>query len=123
MGYTDGVFRLELLGDRESGEAGELCGECAGRRGGAMVEEEVKLKHGFSLAGAAVDVALRRSVKLSEVTDGRYIGATYLHLSPRTILRLAEPRELQRLGFVHDAEATAETSVHVLRGSERSRRL
>jgi hypothetical protein len=106
LGYTDGVFHLELLRDRRSGEF--LFGECAGRRGGAMVEEEVKVKRGFSLAGAAVDIALGRPVQPPpEVVEERYVGSTYMHLPSGTILRVAEPAELQRLGFVHDVHISA----------------
>jgi hypothetical protein len=105
LGYTDGVFHMELLRDRQTGEF--VFGECAARRGGVMVEEEVKLKHGFSLAGAAVDIALQRSVQPSVVVDDRYVGTTYLYLPFGTILRVAEPEELQQLGFVHDVHISA----------------
>jgi hypothetical protein len=103
--YGDGVFHLELL--RERGTGTFLFGECAARRGGAMVQEEVALKHGFSLAGAAVDIALGRAVRSSRTLDERFVGSTYLHLPPGTILSVARPEDLQELGFVHDVYISA----------------
>jgi hypothetical protein len=105
LGYEDGVFHLELLRDRRSGEF--LFGECAGRRGGAMVQEEVALKHGFSLAGAAVDIALGRPVRAPGTAYDRCVGSTHLHLPPGTILHIAGPEDLQELGFVHDVYVSA----------------
>jgi hypothetical protein len=72
-----------------------------------MVQEEVALKHGFSLAGAAVDIALGRAVRSSRTLDERFVGSTYLHLPPGTILSVARPEDLQELGFVHDVYISA----------------
>jgi hypothetical protein len=105
LGYEDGVFHLELLRDRRSGEF--LFGECAARRGGAMVQEEVALRHGFSLAGAAVDIALGRPVRAPGAAYDRCVGSTHLHLPPGTILHVAGREDLQELGFVHDVHVSA----------------
>lgn len=105
LGYSDGVFHLELLRERGTGEI--LFGECAARRGGAMIQEDVALKHGFSLAAAAVDIALRRPIREPGPTDERFVGMTYLYLPPGTIVSLAEPEQLRELGFVHDVHISA----------------
>lgn len=105
LGYEDGVFHLELLRVRGSGEF--LFGECAARRGGAMVQEDVVLKHGFSLAAAAVDVAVGRPVREPGPLDPRFVGSTYLYLSPGTIVEIADPDLLLELEFVHEVHISA----------------
>lgn len=105
LGYTEGVFHLELLRERGTGEF--LFGECAARRGGGMIQEEVAFKHGFSLAGAAIDISLRRAVREPGPISDRFVATTYLYLPSGTILSVAEPGHLQELGFVHDVHISA----------------
>ncbi len=105
LGYAEGVFHLELLRVRGSGDF--LFGECAARRGGAMVQEEVLLKHGFSLAAAAVDVAVRHPVCRPGPVDKRFVGSTYLYLPPGTIISIAGPEQMRECEFVHDVHISA----------------
>jgi hypothetical protein len=85
LGFTDGVFHMELF----LGPDGRFVfSECAARRGGAMVEEEIRFKYGYSLAAAAVDVALGRPVAVHTAEHPGEVGTTYLHLPPGLVLDL-----------------------------------
>ncbi len=103
--YRDGVFHMELLLERSSGTL--YFSECAGRRGGGMIQEEVAVKHGFSLADAAVDVALGEPVATARTPTSRHVGTTYLHLPRGTIVKLPNPAAFTTSGYLHDIYISA----------------
>jgi hypothetical protein len=109
LGYADGVFHLELL--LEAGTGTLYFGECAGRRGGAMIQEQVLVKHRYSLARAAVQVALGEQVRPGGDLSPRHVAMTYLFLPEGTILRLPDARRLLREDYVHDVEITAKLGI------------
>lgn len=107
LGHTDGVFHLELLLDRASDTF--VFGEVAARVGGCLTQEAVLLKHGFSLAGAAVDVALGRQLRPAEPGpgDGRCVAATSLHLPRGTIVKLPDPGRFTAPDDLHELRIAA----------------
>ncbi|MEU5365738.1 hypothetical protein ABZ354_20095 [Streptomyces sp. NPDC005925] len=106
LGYTDGVFHLELLLDRSSDSF--VFGEVAARVGGCLTQEAVLLRHGFSLAGAAVDVALGRPLRPAEGgPDDRWVAATSLHLPRGTIVKLPNPDRFTAPEDIHELRIAA----------------
>jgi hypothetical protein len=94
LGLRSSVFHLEFF-VRPGGEL--VFGECAARRGGALIEEEVRISRGVSLACAAVDLALGQRPE-PKATPGAAltaeIGTTYLTLPAGVVLDLARREEL-----------------------------
>lgn len=105
LGYENGAFHLELLLERGTGQF--VFGECAARVGGGMIQEAVRLKHGFSLAGAAVDVALGRVVHDTGTVSDRYVGSTSLHLPRGTIIKLPTAAQFCAESYVEDVRIAA----------------
>lgn len=105
LGYDDGAFHLELL--RERGTGRFLFGECAGRRGGAMIEEEVLAKFGYSIAGGTIDAFLGREPRRPTRHDPDWFGSTYMHLPAGTLVDVAGPEDLLELDFVHAVHISA----------------
>jgi biotin carboxylase len=106
LGYRDGVFHMELL--LESTSDTLYFGECAARRGGGMIEEEVVTKHSFSLAEAAVDVAVGTPVSPPTTMPlNRHVGTTYLNLPRGTIIKLPDPKRFCAPDYVHDLYVSA----------------
>jgi hypothetical protein len=105
LGYEDGVFHMELLLDRDSDSF--WFGECAGRVGGALIQEAVQVKHGFSLAGAAVDICLGESVSPAGPPEDRCVATTSLHLPRGTIVKLPDPDRLAATDGVHEVRISA----------------
>lgn len=90
--YKEGVFHMEVF-RRPDGTL--VFGECAARRGGALVEEEVRLQNNFSLASAAVDIALGSRVEISSSEYDAVVGTTFLQIaSGGVILHLPLREEL-----------------------------
>ncbi|MFI9274828.1 hypothetical protein ACIGXM_29565 [Kitasatospora sp. NPDC052896] len=105
LSYEDGVFHMELLLDRDSDT---FCfGECAGRVGGGLIQEAVLVKHGFSLAGAAVDVCLGEPVRPAGPADDRCVASTSLHLPRGTIVKLPNPERFAATDGVHEVRVSA----------------
>ncbi|MFF7949034.1 ATP-grasp domain-containing protein [Streptomyces griseorubiginosus] len=100
LGYTDGVFHLELLLDRSSDTF--FFGEVAARVGGCLIQEAVLLKHDFSLAGGAVDVALGRPVQSTSETTDRCVATTSLHLPRGTVVRLPNSGRFAAADDIHE---------------------
>lgn len=105
LGYQNGVFHLELLLERGTGQF--VFGECAARIGGCMIQEAVRLKHGFSLAGAAIDVALGRTVHDTGTLSERCVGTTSLHLPRGTIIKLPTAARFSAASYVEDVRIAA----------------
>lgn len=105
LGYRDGVFHLELLLDSRTDEF--FFGECAARRGGVMIEQEVRVKHGVSLARSAMEVALGEPFSGKETPNRLYVGSTHLHLPRGTILKLPDVQTFCAPDYIHDLHITA----------------
>lgn len=105
LGHTDGAFHLELLREAETGRF--FFGECAGRRGGAMIEEEVLVKYGYSITAGAVDAMLGRLPSQVPQECEDWVGMTYIYLSAGTLIEVAAPEDLLKLPFVHAVHISA----------------
>ncbi|MFE4924887.1 acetyl-CoA carboxylase biotin carboxylase subunit family protein [Streptomyces sp. NPDC056661] len=101
LGLSDGVFHMEVFYDADSGHL--AFGECAARRGGGLVEEEIRRKFGISLAEAAAHCALGMPpVVKPEIRPG-VVGAVYLPYSPGALIRMPTAREVVGLPGVEYA--------------------
>jgi hypothetical protein len=105
LGYHDGVFHMELLLDSATDTL--YFSECGARRGGGMIQEEVFAKYGYSLAGAAVDVAVGHPVLRAGLVDDRHVGTVYLYLPPGTIVRLPDPGRFVEPDYVYALHISA----------------
>jgi hypothetical protein len=92
LGLADGVFHMELFHDPETGEL--TFSECAARRGGALVHEELQAKFGVSLGESAVLCAARRRPEPAVKVDPRVIGGGFLMGRPGTLWKCPSPAEL-----------------------------
>jgi hypothetical protein len=98
LGLRDGVFHMELFHDPETGEL--TFSECAARRGGALVHEELQAKFGVSLGESAVLCAAGRRPDLRVKVDPRVIGGGFLMGRPGTLWHCPSPAELTALDGV-----------------------
>ncbi|OIJ87788.1 hypothetical protein BIV25_38195 [Streptomyces sp. MUSC 14] len=105
LGYTDGVFHMELLLDRSSDSF--FFGEVAARVGDVLIQEAVLFRHGFSLAGAAVDVALGRPVGSVGDPSDRCVATTSLHLPRGTIVKLPNADRFTEADDIHELRIAA----------------
>ncbi|MYV62753.1 hypothetical protein GTW37_29170 [Streptomyces sp. SID4931] len=76
LGLRDGVFHMELFHDPDTGAL--TFGECAARRGGALVQEVVHTKFNVDLAACAIQVALGRRPEIDVKIHPGAIGGAYL---------------------------------------------
>jgi biotin carboxylase len=101
LGLERGVFHLELFHDPESGEL--TFGECAARRGGALVHEEIQAKFGVHLGDCAVLCSLDRRPEIDVKIRPEAIGGGYLMGRPGVLLRCPTAAELAELPGVEFA--------------------
>jgi biotin carboxylase len=95
LGPYSGVFHMELFHDPRDGSV--TFSECAARRGGALVQEELQAKFAVDLGDCAVQCALGRHPELSvKIRDG-VIGGTYLLGPAGTLISCPSPAELREL--------------------------
>jgi len=92
LGLRSGVFHMELFHDPATGEI--TFSECAARRGGALVHEELQAKFGVNLGEAAVLAAIGQRPDPAVKTDPRVIGGGYLLGGPGTLMRCPTPAEI-----------------------------
>jgi hypothetical protein len=92
LGLRTGVFHMELFHDPATGEL--AFGECAARRGGVLVHEELQAKFQVNLAESAVLCALGRRPDLQVKTDPRVIGGGFLMGRPGTLIKCPTPAEI-----------------------------
>jgi hypothetical protein len=92
LGLSRGVFHMELFHDPATGAL--TFSECAARRGGALVHEELQAKFGVSLGESAVLCAAGRRPDLPVKLDHRVIGGGFLISRPGTLLRCPSPADL-----------------------------
>jgi biotin carboxylase len=76
LGMLDGVFHMELF--KPPGGGPLVFGECAARRGAALVQEEVLCKFRVDLAEEAVRAAIGWQPRLDVKVAPETVGTTYL---------------------------------------------
>ncbi|MFI9778717.1 hypothetical protein ACIHCV_29060 [Streptomyces sp. NPDC051956] len=91
----DGVFHMELFHDPATGEL--TFSECAARRGGALVHEELQAKFNVNLCDAALQCALGRRPELDVKERPETIGGTYLMAQPGTLIHSPAPADILAL--------------------------
>ncbi len=101
LGLRSGVFHMELFRDPEDGEF--VFGECAARRGGALVQEEVQAKFNVHLGDCAVRCSMGRLPELDVKQRPGVIGSSYLPGRPGVLLRCPTPAQLRKLPGVEFA--------------------
>ncbi|WP_189382348.1 hypothetical protein [Streptosporangium nondiastaticum] len=102
LGLRQGMFHMELFHDPESGAL--TFGECAARRGGALVQEVVQAKFNVDLAETAIQVALGRRPELDVKILPGAVGGAYLTAPPGLLL-----------GYPSAAEVMARPGVEFVR--------
>jgi biotin carboxylase len=92
LGLRDGVFHMELFHDADTGEL--AFSECAARRGGVLVHEELQAKFGVNLAESAVLCAIGRRPDPQVKLDSRVIGGGFLMGRPGILAKCPSPAEI-----------------------------
>jgi biotin carboxylase len=92
LGLQDGVFHMEVFDDEESGRL--VFGECAARRGGALIEEQIIAKFGVRLAEAAVQCALGIRPQIKPVPQPGVFGCVFLPYTPGVLFSTPSAEEL-----------------------------
>jgi biotin carboxylase len=92
LGMLDGVFHMELFHDADRGEL--VFGECAARRGAALVQEEVHCKFNVDLSEEALRRALGWPPRLEVKIRPGIVGTTYLRGRPGTLMACPSPAQL-----------------------------
>ncbi|MFI5617750.1 ATP-grasp domain-containing protein [Streptomyces sp. NPDC051567] len=101
LGLRDGVFHMELFHD--PGTGGLTFSECAARRGGALIHEQIQAKFGVHLGEAALMSALGRTPRAEvEVRPGVF-GTSYLKGRAGIMFGCPSPAELRALPGVEFA--------------------
>lgn len=102
----DGIFHLEMFYDNQTGtddRTGALVfGECAARRGGGPICDEISYKFGVDLVECAVRIALGDPVEISPLVRDGVVASTYLPVVTGTTIAYPSAAEvLARDGVVH----------------------
>lgn len=92
LGLRSGVFHMELFYDPETGDV--TFSECAARRGGALVHEELQAKFQVHLGESAVLCAVGQRPEPPVKVDPRVIGGGYLMGRPGTLVRCPSPADI-----------------------------
>lgn len=92
IGLTDGIFHMELFHDPGTGAL--VFGECNGRRGAALVAEEIRYKFNVDLGEEAVRCALGLPPRLDVKVSPDSIGNTYLLGPPGLLVSSPSPAQV-----------------------------
>jgi hypothetical protein len=95
LGLRDGAFHLELFHDPATGVL--TFGECAARRGGALIHEEIQAKFNVHMGEATLLSALGRKPVLEVKIRPGAVGGAYLLGRPGTLLNCPSPAEMLTL--------------------------
>ncbi|QGV80453.1 ATP-grasp domain-containing protein [Streptomyces ficellus] len=101
LGLRDGVFHMELFHDPQTGRL--TFSECAARRGGALIHEQVQAKFGIHLGEAALRCAIGRDPGADVEHRPELFGTSYLKGRAGTLLSCPAPAELRALPGVEFA--------------------
>jgi biotin carboxylase len=94
LGMTDGVFHMELFRPADGGPL--MFGECAARRGAAMIFEEVLWKFNVDLAEEMLLAQLRWPPRLDIRVRPGVVGTTNLNAPPGVLLSVPPVAEILR---------------------------
>ncbi|WP_328784331.1 ATP-grasp domain-containing protein [Streptomyces canus] len=78
LGLTDGIFHMELF--HQDGKV--VFSECAARRGGALVHEEIECKFGVDLGEAALSLAIGEQPDAAVRQRPGFVGTTFITSPP-----------------------------------------
>ncbi|MGW1615795.1 ATP-grasp domain-containing protein [Streptomyces sp. NPDC002285] len=95
LGLRTGIFHLELFHDQATGRI--TFGECAARRGGGLIEEEIRHKFGVSLTEAALLCALGQQPEVPSQVQPGAVGSAYLPYEPGVLVSHPSDEELTEL--------------------------
>jgi biotin carboxylase len=94
LGLTDGVFHMELFRPKDGGPL--MFGECAARRGAAMIFEEVLWKFNVDLAEETLRAALGWPPRLDVRVRSGAIGTTNVNAPPGVLVSVPSVDEVLR---------------------------
>ena len=95
LGLRDGAFHMELFHDPATGTL--TFGECAARRGGALIHEELQAKFNVHLGEATLLSALGRRPELDVKVRPGAVGGAYLLGRPGTLVHCPSPSDMLAL--------------------------
>ena len=98
---ADGVFHLELFHDPDTGEL--TFGECAARRGGGLIHEEIQAKFNVHLGECALLCALGRRPPIEAKVRPGVVASGYLPGRAGLLVDCPTPAELRELPGVEFA--------------------
>lgn len=101
LGLRDGVFHMELFHQPETGRL--VFSECAARRGGALIHEQVQAKFGVHLGEAVVSCALGRPPEADVVLRQGMVGTSYLSGRSGIVFDCPSPAQVRELPGVEFA--------------------
>lgn len=101
LGLRDGVFHLELFHDPDTGEL--TFGECAARRGGGLIHEEIQAKFNVHLGECALLCALGRRPPIEAKVRPGVVASGYLPGRAGLLVDCPTPAELRELPGVEFA--------------------
>ncbi|MFI6686447.1 acetyl-CoA carboxylase biotin carboxylase subunit family protein [Streptomyces sp. NPDC050485] len=110
LGLRDGSFHMELFHDGPSGTL--TFGECAARRGGALIHEQIQAKFGVNIAECAVQIALGRRPAIDAKVRPDVFGGCYLPVRPGTLLDCPTAADLLALPQVEFARIEHPVGTH-----------
>ena len=93
LGLRDGVFHMELFHQPDTGRL--VFSECAARRGGALIHEQIQAKFGVHLGEAVLSCALGRQPKADVTLRPGVVGTTYLSGRSGIVFDCASPAEVR----------------------------
>ncbi|MFJ8928009.1 acetyl-CoA carboxylase biotin carboxylase subunit family protein [Streptomyces sp. NPDC102364] len=97
LGLRNGTFHMEFFRLPD----GQLVfSECAARRGGAFMEEEVRVSRSVSLAAASVDLCLGTQPRVTPRKPDREVGSVHPKLPFGVVLELPRAEDLMALNGV-----------------------
>lgn len=105
LGLRDGVFHLEFFHDEKTGAL--TFGECAARRGGALVHEEVQVKFSVHLGEGALLPLLGVKPEIDVKVRQETVGSTYLMGRPGTLFHCPSPAQMRALPGVEHVRVEA----------------
>lgn len=102
LGLTDGVFHMELF--HRGGEV--FFSECAARRGGALVHEQIECKFGVDLGEASLSLAIGERPDVTVSVRPGIVGSTYIKSPPGVLFAVPSHEEVMSLPDVEYAVLT-----------------
>ncbi|MEU5217689.1 hypothetical protein AB0G79_16025 [Streptomyces sp. NPDC020807] len=114
LGLSSGSFHMELFHDPESGTL--TFGECAARRGGGLIHEQIQAKFGVHIGECAVQAVLGRRPVIEPKVRPEVFGGTYLPGRPGILLDCPDPAELTALPQVEFARIEHPVGTHFAAG-------